>query len=125
MIIFKFLYDGKEAFYDFELDRRKNYRYPPFTRLARVVVLSNKKEELLEKTQYIANGLKHVKGIEVVGPSAAPVFLFRNNYRYNFLVKSVDEESLYNSCLLIKQNFLKVKKGKMKCKIDIDPYFFI
>jgi primosomal protein N' (replication factor Y) len=125
MIIFKFLQEGKEAFYDFELDRRKNYRYPPFARLARVVVLSNKREKLLEKTQYIADGLKHIKGIEVIGPSAAPVFVFRNNYRYNFLVKSFDEKALYNSCLLIKQGFLKVKKGRMRCKIDIDPHFFI
>ena len=125
MIIFKFLHEGKESFYNFELGRRKTYKYPPFTRLARVIISSNRRDELLEKTQYVVDQLKDVKGIEVIGPSVAPVFVLRNNYRYNFLVKSFDEEALHNCCLLIRKCFMQVKKGKMKCKIDIDPYFFI
>ena len=125
MILFKFLREGKESFYNYEFTRRRTFKYPPFVRLVRVVISSNKKEGLSEKVQYIAGELKKIEGIDVIGPSVAPVFFLKNNFRYNFLIKSFNEKSLKLSCASVRENFLKAKTGNMKCKIDIDPYFFI
>jgi primosomal protein N' (replication factor Y) len=125
IILFKFLNEGKDSFYDYEISRRETFKYPPFVRLVRVVISSNKKEELSEKTQYIAEELKKMEAIEIIGPSVAPVFVLRSNFRYNFLIKSFDKEALKDCCKEIRRLFLKVKKGNMKCKIDIDPYVFI
>ncbi len=125
LILFKFLKEGKESFYNYEIKRRKAYRYPPFVRLVRVILSSNKNIGLSESIQYLAEELKKIEGIEVIGPSAAPVFVLRNYFRYNFLIKSFEEKALKESISLIKSTYLKIKKGNMKCKIDIDPYFFI
>lgn len=125
IVLFKFLNEGKESFYKYEFTRRKAFNYPPFVRLIRVVISSNKKDGLSEKIQYIAGELKKINGIEVIGPSIAPVFFLRNYFRYNFLIKSFNERALKLCSASVRENFLKVKAGNMKCKIDIDPYFFI
>lgn len=125
LVLFRFLEEGKKAFYHYEMRRRKIYNYSPFIRLARVVLSSRKKEGLGEKIHIIAEEAKKIEGIEIIGPTAPPIFFLRNQYRYNFLIKSSDNLALETCYNVIKESFLRVKKGSMKCKIDIDPYFFI
>ena len=124
LILFKFLKEGKESFYNYEITRRKAYSYPPFVRLVRVILSSNKRAGLSESIQYLVEELRKLAGIEVIGPSTAPVFVLRNYFRYNFLIKSFEEKALKDSVNIVKRSYLKIKRGKMKCKIDIDPYSF-
>jgi len=95
-----FKYYLEEASYlDFlkdELEFRKDL-YPPFLKLARVVLSSANGLKIKEELTQIVSYLKTIEQIEVVGFGECAVFKIANKYRYEILVRSNNVKALLNA----------------------------
>ncbi len=105
-----------ESFAKKELITRKQFGYPPFGRLVRVIIESKNRQKAQKTANEIAVILK--KSESILGPSECPIFKLRNNYRYHILIKTVK--------ILKTTAFLKENVGGFKEKVhfDVDPISF-
>lgn len=76
-----------QKMYAFELEGRRAYHYPPFTRIIYVQVKHTEKDKALAAANIIAKALKEIKNIEVNGPSQPPIDRVRNKYLWDIQIK--------------------------------------
>ncbi|MBN1619868.1 primosomal protein N' [candidate division WOR-3 bacterium] len=109
-------YDG---FIATELKSRQEVGYPPFTRIARVMIASpsnEKAQNTAKKAKKILQ--KSLPETEIIGPAPCPLEKIRNSYRWHFLVKAPKNVPLGEKILL--SGIWELKKG-VKIYVDIDP----
>ncbi|MBO37005.1 MAG: primosomal protein N', partial [Anaerolineaceae bacterium] len=127
-------YDG---FAKKELEYRKQLYYPPYGRLARVVLRGKKDQDVKEKASEIAERL--MKAIElsggtllaglrkdkvgVLGPAPAPIVKVKDNYRWHLIVKADSFKNLYTILTSIENENRNSKRVQMM--IDVDPYMLL
>ncbi|WP_024654236.1 replication restart helicase PriA [Borrelia persica] len=117
----KYAYEGKyEEFYQEEIKIRKELNYPPFRKIVRIVVRSQKQEtakhkclEFFEKSKEILDDK-----IEYLGPSKAPMSKISKYYRYNIIYLSKTFTPLEK---LIQYTKERIKNTK-DTYIEIDYY---
>jgi primosomal protein N' (replication factor Y) len=87
-----------EEFYNEEIKRRENFRYPPFYYITRFIFRSEEEKKCLEignAARIIIEGIAFKKGDTFVSPLLpAPIKKISKNYRYQIIVKTKDEELL-------------------------------
>jgi primosomal protein N' (replication factor Y) (superfamily II helicase) len=110
------------GFYDKELRFRSWMHYPPFTALANVLVRSDKLEEALRTSGVIGKWFESTRheGVRVLGPAAAPIVKLKNDFRYQFLLKSASREKL-NGTLRAMLAFAaerKIPRGSLMVDMD-------
>ncbi len=76
-----------EGFYERELLRREEYRYPPFSSVVHVLYSASRREMAEEIIERVANSLKNG---EVLGPSPYPIPKIKGKFTYHFIVKTSD-----------------------------------
>ncbi len=127
-------YDG---FAKKELEYRKQLYYPPYGRLARIVLRGEKEEEVKEKSMNMAKKLKdtiklasrmtqsgwHKKDVEILGPAPAPVTKVKDKYRWHIVVKANNIENLQMVLKNIEDEYRQAKK--VQIVIDVDPYMML
>jgi primosomal protein N' (replication factor Y) len=82
-----------------ELDERSGPRYPPFVRLANILVSSPSAEEAAREAERSTSWLRRAAssmepGIEVVGPAPAPIERLHGRWRWHLLVRASSPGSL-------------------------------
>ncbi len=123
--IFKFLKNHDYmGFYNYELSMRKMLQYPPFSRLARLLVRGKKEEKVVKSINDLKTALEkeisnNKKTITILGPAAAPISRISNNFRYHIILKSKDIESIRQTVKAVKNT---VSGRDVYLEIDIDPY---
>ncbi|MDO5577210.1 MAG: primosomal protein N', partial [Fibrobacter sp.] len=111
-----------ESFFSKEIDSRKELMYPPFGKLARIVV-QGKDEASVKSAMYnIFAVAKRVSGpdLKTLGPSLAAVQKIALDHRYSLLIKSSSSAKLGAVLDHIRKASLKVPKT-VKVIIDVDP----
>jgi primosomal protein N' (replication factor Y) len=124
-------YDG---FAKKELEYRKQLYYPPYGRLARIVLRGKKDQDVKKKSMDIAEKLReairlttgmaqsdrHKDKVEVLGPAPAPIARVKDNFRWHLIVKADNSENL---SMILKniENENRYSK-KVQIMIDVDPY---
>jgi len=85
-----------ESFYLDEAITRKELRYPPFGRLANVVVSGVDEAAVKRSAEILAAALKASAGekIEVLGPCTAPLARVKRQHRWHVLVRGARDTSL-------------------------------
>ncbi len=85
------------AFYEKELRFRRVMHYPPFTALANILIRSPKLELAVKWSGALSKRIAEGKwpGVRVLGPAAAPLAKLKQEYRYQFLVKSERRDTLH------------------------------
>lgn len=73
--------------YAFELEGRKAYHYPPFTRIIYVQVKHKLRDTAFAAANIITNALQNIKTLEVNGPSQPPIDRVRNQYLWDIQIK--------------------------------------
>lgn len=119
-------------FFNTEISLRKEFMYPPFINLINILVYGENNSIVHEKIQKIYDIIKEQMIIHhngdlqnyLIGPNPAPIERIKNNYRWNILVKALDDEieelkNLINRvCILDEYN---LKDDGIKISIDINP----
>jgi primosomal protein N' (replication factor Y) len=114
----------REAFYQSEIDARERTGYPPFGRLASLIISAGDRataEGFARKLAYAAPADEQVK---VLGPAEAPLAVIRGRYRYRLLVKSARAYDLSGYLRDWLAEGPKIK-GNLKLEVDIDPQSFV
>jgi primosomal protein N' (replication factor Y) (superfamily II helicase) len=114
----------REAFYASEIDLREASHYPPFGRLAAIVVSGDDKHATQAHARSLAQAAPRSDAVRVLGPAEAPLALIRGRYRFRLLIKSPRNFDL--SAYLREWTAAAPKpKGKIRLEIDVDPQSFL
>ena len=114
----------REAFYSTEIALREKTQYPPFGRLASLVVSGPDKHATESHARAIAQLAPHDQAVRVLGPAEAPLGLIRGRHRFRILVKSPRG---YDLSGYLREWLAKApkKKGNIRLEVDIDPQSFL
>ena len=96
-----------KEFLNSELEFRKDL-YPPFVKLARVVLSSTNGLKIKEELNEIVKDLKNNKDIEVVGFGECAIFRIANKYRYEVVIRSKDVKALLNALHYLKSSNISI-----------------
>lgn len=105
-----------------ELSIRKALNYPPYVRLARLVVRGAKEDIVATVAGQCRDILQELSpqfpDITILGPSQAPLYKIASQYRYHIVLKSNNVEKLSG---ILAQCKKKVNLQGTYLEIDIDP----
>jgi primosomal protein N' (replication factor Y) (superfamily II helicase) len=119
----------RDAFYDAEIEAREKTHYPPFGRLASLVVSDPSRHEAESFARALVRAAPKVDGaagdsLRILGPAEAPLALIRGRHRLRLLVKSpraFDLSAYLRQWLAVGPK----PKGSVKLEIDVDPQSFL
>jgi len=119
---------AKHAYVQFagqELAHRKEHRYPPYERMARLIVRSETEELAGKFADELAaafqEAIKRVSAeVRLLGPAECPVFKLKNFYRFHFQVQSASSGALHD-CIRTVLAIAKPPSG-VEFQVDVDPY---
>ncbi len=109
-----------------ELLHRKAHNYPPYHRLARLIVRGRDQEAAANFSETMAGAfnqaLKKIHGSEVrlLGPAEAPVFRLKGYYRYHFQLQSPSAATLHQVLRAVLPT-VRVPSG-VEFTLDVDPF---
>ncbi|MPZ39609.1 MAG: primosomal protein N' [Rhizobiales bacterium] len=114
----------REAFYATEIALREKTHYPPFGRLASLLISGSDKHATESHARRIAAAAPHDEAVRVLGPAEAPLALVRGRYRFRILVKA---PRAYDLSAYLREWMAKApkKKGNIKLEVDVDPQSFL
>jgi len=114
----------RKAFYDAEIEVRERTGYPPFGRLASLVVSGPDKNDTASFARALARAAPASDDVRVLGPADAPISLVRGRHRLRLLVKAPRNFDLSGYLREWLAEAPKTK-GSIKVEIDIDPQSFL
>ena len=113
----------RDAFYSAEIAAREALGYPPFGRLASLLISGADKHAAESYARKIAGAAPRDEQVRVLGPAEAPLALVRGRYRFRLLVKTprgFDLSGYLRAWLAI----VPKAKGTLKLEVDVDPQSF-
>jgi primosomal protein N' (replication factor Y) len=114
----------REAFYSAEIALREKTQYPPFGRLASVVVAGPNRHAAEAFARAFARAAPQYDGVRVLGPAEAPLALVRGRHRLRLLIRAprgFDLSGYLREWLAAAPK----KHGSIKLDIDVDPQSFL
>ena len=115
-----------EKFYDFEIEKRKEFFYPPFSRMV-VITLKHKDKEIVEAAAnklalFISQDLKEF----ITGPAAPVVGRLRNQYLMEIMIKLPKESGMSGVYRKVIRNHINLMSAEKNFKsvtviTDVDP----
>jgi len=114
-----------ESFVQHELAVRKRIGWPPFTRLARIVVSHRSQIQGLQEAQRLAEAIRahvadHNLAADVLGPQSAPLARLRNQYRFDLLIRASSASRLMAVIEQLRAHEI-LKLSHPHTVIDVDP----
>lgn len=122
-VIRALLSGDRDKFYDTEIDQRERTGYPPFGRLAALIVSGGDRHETESFARKIAAAAPVDDNVRVLGPAEAPLAVVRGRYRFRLLAKSARAFDLSNFVRGWLAHAPKAR-GTLKVEVDIDPQSF-
>lgn len=109
-----------------ELEQRRKYSYPPFGRVARIIVRGSEEratEEFANQIGARLEGVRTLQGAEVriLGPAPPPIARLRGKYRFHLLLQSLDAAALGNVLRRAREDLKPPAKSDIQYVVDIDP----
>lgn len=111
-----------EKLYEQELSLRRGFGFPPFSRLINIKI-EGADEKLVRQTATavagLCNKLARDRGVDVLGPVAAPLERLRNRYRWQIVLKGKNRDSLHG----VSRGVMAKHQGSSQVlvMIDVDP----
>jgi primosomal protein N' (replication factor Y) len=107
-------------FVERELTDRKINKYPPFGRIARILIKGPNEEAAYLLSKDAASALrKSAPPMRILGPVPCAISKIQANFRFHILVKATSPKELE---AILKNGLSDIKaKGKLRLDVDIDP----
>ncbi len=122
--VMKALISGdREAFYSSEIALREHSGYPPFGRLASLVITANDRHTAESYARSLAQTAPRDENVRVLGPAEAPIAVVRGRHRFRLLVKSPRG---FDLSVYLRQWLSAAPKlrGNVRLEVDVDPQSF-
>ena len=117
------LVQDPSLFLALEKESREMYGFPPYGRLAAVILSGRQAPEVEKAARALAAVIPRVKDIEVLGPVPAAMSRLKGQYRWRFLVKS--PRTLKLQAFLKRWRAAAALPAHIRFQIDVDPYSFV
>ncbi|CAN5403647.1 primosomal protein N' [soil metagenome] len=112
-----------------EMLHRKEHQYPPYQRLARLIIRSEDSKAAETFAETLAGAFKQAlmrpskEQLRLLGPAECPVFRLNGFYRFHFQLQSVSSQRLHE----VLREVIAVAKvpGGVEFQVDIDPYSMV
>jgi primosomal protein N' (replication factor Y) len=119
-----------EAFIAGELEHRKLLNYPPYQRLARLIIRSRVQEDAAAFAERLAEAFRRAQErmkapagaaapVRLLGPAEAPVFRLKGYYRFHFQLQSASAAQLHELLRAVLPSLRP--PGGVEFTLDIDP----
>jgi len=108
---------------ELETEARRAGGWPPFGRLAALIVSSRDASEAERFARALARCAPNSAEVRMLGPAPAPLSLLRGRYRYRLLLKAARDVAV-QPVLRDWLAQLQVPSGA-RLRIDVDPYSFL
>ena len=118
------------SFAKLELGFRREHAYPPYQRMARLIVRSVKQDAAEKFSDQLAGSFKQANirasgagkplSVRILGPAECPVFKLNDYYRFHFQLLSATSGVLHS----VLREVLAVTKAPsgVEFQVDVDPY---
>jgi len=124
-----------ESFYHEEIGYRKELMYPPYGRLALVLIRGLDEKKVIDHASRFSDIL-HVETakripsqhIHILGPTAAPITRIRNQYRWHIIIKTnktFDRSGALTREVIASSRRIygdRLRTSSVELVVDIDPY---
>lgn len=118
-----------QGFYADEITQRRDFGYPPFSRMVNFRISSLNKST----AKYCAQGLEAIARklihngsaanlMKIMGPAEAPIAKIRGRYRWQMLLMGANIKNLHR---LTREIMAKSKNLEATIKVDVDPVNFM
>ncbi|HQG57251.1 MAG TPA: primosomal protein N' [Bacteroidales bacterium] len=115
-----------QAFYESQIEERKTFNYPPFSRLIKITLKHKDRNILNDISDYLGSLLRNHFGINVLGPEFPIIPMIQQWHLKVILVKIEKEKPLLQAKELIQKSVdttLSMKGASLlRIAIDVDPY---
>jgi primosomal protein N' (replication factor Y) (superfamily II helicase) len=114
----------REAFYASEIEARERTGYPPFGRLASLIISAGDRPSAEGFARRLAATAPRDDRVQVLGPAEAPLAVIKGRYRFRLLLKSARGFDLSDYL----RHWLAAApkpKGNLKLEVDVDPQSFL
>jgi primosomal protein N' (replication factor Y) len=113
----------REAFYSSEIELRERTHYPPFGRLASLVITANDRHAAESYGRSLVATTPKDEHVRVLGPAEAPIAVMRGRHRFRVLVKA---PRAFDLSAYLRQWLAAAPKprGNVRLEVDIDPQSF-
>ncbi|MSO66209.1 MAG: primosomal protein N' [Pseudolabrys sp.] len=113
----------REAFYSSEIALREATSYPPFGRLASLVITANERHMAESYGRALAATAPKDEQVRVLGPAEAPIAVVRGRHRFRVLVKA---PRAFDLSAYLREWLAQVPKprGNVRLEVDVDPQSF-
>ncbi len=115
-------------FYKTELSLRKAQNYPPYSRLALLLLRHKDEETAILAADSLALCIKKsikTTGVTMLGPAPASLLRLREEYRYQILLKGADQQTIAKVLKIALKTWRKSAKKGVRLNIEIDPQQFV
>lgn len=106
-------------FFEKELEARRRFDYPPFTRIVRLVIRGEEEEKIKDTADTLYRDLKNA-GYAFLGPVPCPLEKIKKNYRYHLFLKALQVAPVVKTLKkLLSEKYQKIKD--IYVEVDVDP----
>ncbi|MFA4991720.1 MAG: primosomal protein N' [Candidatus Omnitrophota bacterium] len=109
------------AFYDKEIQFRKELNLPPFCHMVSITIRGRNEKRVMDLSERLRDSLERNKpeNVDVLGPAPAPISRMKGMYRWNVFLKSEKVETITG---ILKKVLDGVRGSGMFVTVDVDPY---
>jgi primosomal protein N' (replication factor Y) len=114
----------RDAFYEREIELREKTQYPPFGRLASLVISANERATAESYARRLATAAPRSQETRILGPAEAPLAVVRGRHRFRLLVRS---PRAFDLSAYLREWLASAAKprGNVKLEVDVDPQSFL
>jgi len=126
------------SFYEKEINIRKNFNYPPFSRMSLIEISGSEPAKtasaaskiFLQLKEGLKRSGKQETGVEIMKPAPALLYKVKNKYRYHIIIKSlkqINDSLAVSESLLGNLNNILLRMNispSMRVSVDVDPLSF-
>ena len=110
---------------------RRQHNYPPFQRLARIIVRSKEQQEAADFAETMGRAFhdalerrktsgRQTAEVRLLGPAEAPVFRLKDYFRFHYQMQSISPRELHELIREV-QPLLRPPSG-VEFTLDVDPF---
>ena len=111
--------ENYELFYNREINSRKVFSYPPFSKILNIGFSSEDEKRLIEVSREFYEEIKN-QDIELYGPMPSMVYKVQKRYRMNIFAKG-SRAKIEMFKRYLKKKLDEFNDGKVRIVVDIDP----
>jgi len=104
-----------------ESEQRKQFSYPPYSRMLRLLLTDEKEERLESSCEKLAHCLQQVApalGVEVMGPAPCPIERLQGRFRWHVLLRAAKVQDLQR---IVRNSLSNLALGNTRLSYDPDP----